>query len=445
MTVANQQTTQTYNGDGNTTDFAIVFDLMEGDRDHVKVILIDLDGTPIPQVESTHYEFDNVLNPTRVEMIVAPTVGQKLIVKRVSPKVQDTNLLDGVPFPGETVEKQLDRHTFILQEICRDIDEIESDVSNPSNTVSAGAVAVDFESQIQYSEGQLIIVEDRIYRATTDFTSDTPESDIVNGLLNLLQTQGIQGPAGNTGMMGPQGIQGPQGPAGVNGGNGADGLITAIASQAEAEAGVENTKAMTALRTSQAIAAQVPNLPVITAVVDKAAENMGRLDNLDLELERIENLVETKTGRSAGSQKIRNSQVVPLALLGKFAPDTFDRGRGSRLLRDGDGTEFAEAKVYIRRQTDDAADGFRFISFKLIFHYIASKNEWFIQRGDTELLDQSLELEGVMLSIVTDPATKEGQVFYMSDLMPGNGHDDDIGTAPASVIKWLIQEISIGV
>jgi hypothetical protein len=101
--------------------------------------------------------------------------------------------------------------------------------------------------------------------------------------------------------------------------------------------------------------------------------------------------------------------------------------------------------IFIRRQTDDVTDGFRFTSFKLIFHYILSKNLWFIQRDGTDLLDESLEVDGVTLTITTNPLTKEGQVSYTTDLMPGNGHDDLVNNKPVSVMKWLGQEISVGV
>jgi hypothetical protein len=48
---------------------------------------------------------------------------------------------------------------------------------------------------------------------------------------------------------------GLKGADGTNGTNGTDGVFSAINSQVEAEAGIENTKGMTALRTAQAIAA----------------------------------------------------------------------------------------------------------------------------------------------------------------------------------------------
>lgn len=59
---------------------------------------------------------------------------------------------------------------------------------------------------------------------------------------------GATGATGSTGATGATGATGPTGPAG------ADGIFSAIASQAEAEAGSDNVKGMTPLRTSQQVA-----------------------------------------------------------------------------------------------------------------------------------------------------------------------------------------------
>jgi hypothetical protein len=56
-------------------------------------------------------------------------------------------------------------------------------------------------------------------------------------------------------------------PRGDTGAAGADGIFSAIASQAEAEAGTENTKGMTALRVAQAIAALAGGIPQGTVVL----------------------------------------------------------------------------------------------------------------------------------------------------------------------------------
>lgn len=65
----------------------------------------------------------------------------------------------------------------------------------------------------------------------------------------------IYGPKASGAWPSAVSLVGPTGAAGAAGAAGADGVFSAIASQAEAEAGTENTKGMTALRTAQAIAA----------------------------------------------------------------------------------------------------------------------------------------------------------------------------------------------
>ena len=63
-------------------------------------------------------------------------------------------------------------------------------------------------------------------------------------------------PRGDTGATGAAStVAGPQGPAGSDGADGSDGVFSAIASQAEAEAGSDNTKGMSPLRVAQSITA----------------------------------------------------------------------------------------------------------------------------------------------------------------------------------------------
>ena len=78
--------------------------------------------------------------------------------------------------------------------------------------------------------------------ATFDFT--IPRGDV-----------GATGPQGAQGIQGIQGPQGDTGAAGSDGADGSDGVFSAIASQAEAEAGSDNTKGMSPLRVAQSITA----------------------------------------------------------------------------------------------------------------------------------------------------------------------------------------------
>lgn len=89
--------------------------------------------------------------------------------------------------------------------------------------------------------------------STGEIVLPTPEDG------RILAWDGTNGDIKNTDLLaGPQGPQGATGPAGTNG---VDGIFSEIASQAEAEAGVENTKGMTPLRVAEAIAALTPIPP----------------------------------------------------------------------------------------------------------------------------------------------------------------------------------------
>ncbi len=85
---------------------------------------------------------------------------------------------------------------------------------------------------------------------------------VLTGPAGPIGATGATGPTGPTGATGPQGAQGDvgatgttgaTGPTGPQGPAGADGVFSAIASQVEAEAGTDNVKGMTPLRTKEAI------------------------------------------------------------------------------------------------------------------------------------------------------------------------------------------------
>lgn len=108
-----------------------------------------------------------------------------------------------------------------------------------------------------------------------DYYFRTGTSDIYNKaggawgspIANIKGATGNTGATGATGATGPSGATGPTGATGATGPAGADGVFSVIASQAEAEAGTENTKGMTALRVAQAIAALGGGTPQGTIVL----------------------------------------------------------------------------------------------------------------------------------------------------------------------------------
>ena len=130
--------------------------------------------------------------------------------------------------------------------------------------------------------------------AKTDRASKTLAFDS-NGNVIAQSAQGVQtvnvatGDAGTsaistydatTGVLNltiPRGSDGTQGPAGADG---SDGIFLSIASQSEAEAGTENTKGMTPLRTKEAINAQVGAISTIASKffgLKRTTDSTGRI------------------------------------------------------------------------------------------------------------------------------------------------------------------------
>lgn len=147
-----------------------------------------------------------------------------------------------------------------------------------------------------------------------DYSASGPDT-AKNLSLIFKNLKGVQGDKGDTGDTGPQGIQGIQGPKGDRGdpgttifeyagvanfpnpgisgmayvdtttntmyrwtGSGYESISNAVsyASQSEAEAGVDNTKAMTPLRTRQALEAYAMTMQEVdTAVNQGLADNLG--------------------------------------------------------------------------------------------------------------------------------------------------------------------------
>jgi len=93
----------------------------------------------------------------------------------------------------------------------------------------------------------------RMYRCLVGHTALSFATDYGNTLWEDIKTQGIQGLTGTQGIAGPQGVAGANGANGANGATGANGIFSAIADLGEAQAGTDNTKGMTPLRTKQSI------------------------------------------------------------------------------------------------------------------------------------------------------------------------------------------------
>lgn len=116
MSLSNETVKVTYQGNGSTTTFAITFDVIVSDTAEVEVFLRD-ETTPTAPIETlqvitTDYTLTGAVPPgfaTDVEMIVAPTSDEKLIVRRKLPLTQTIAYTPTGPFPAEDHEEGLDR------------------------------------------------------------------------------------------------------------------------------------------------------------------------------------------------------------------------------------------------------------------------------------------------------------------------------------------------
>lgn len=460
MTISNQTTRITYNGDAATVLFAIPFNYKSGDAPNVtKVYLIDeltvdlstpsgFDETLL--TEGTEYTLDPA-GPTPANVRTdngsapfTPNNDQKIRVERRTDKTQDTDFDVGgsnTPYNPTNTENAHDKNTRMIQELFDDVGEIST---GGGTTVVSGALITDWLPATNYLEDQTVIDKDtptnKLYRAiSAHLSAGNFNADFVGGKWEELPS-GVDGAPGAAGNDGANGLNGANG---ANGTNGIDGVFAAIASTAEAEAGVDNVKGMTPLRTKEAIEFQVDGTVSITALKLRVATLEASQIAQDLIIQDHANRIVTleasadfAVGEFSGSQKIVDNQVAPLELLGALNPIPSD-GKGAKFLRDGDGTEYAKVMVYIRRL--DSLGNVRFSSFDLVMQYVDSV--WYIGRAGTVQLDVTLDLDGIVLSIVTDGGTKEGQVYYTSNAMGG----DPIIHKDSSIIKWFGQEIPVGI
>lgn len=117
MTVSTTGLRITHQGNGATTAFAFPFRFLA--NSDLQVILIQADGTEVPQVINTNYTVAGagVESGGTVTMLVAPASGEKLFIRRELELTQEIDYITGDRFPAETHEEALDRLTMIAQQV----------------------------------------------------------------------------------------------------------------------------------------------------------------------------------------------------------------------------------------------------------------------------------------------------------------------------------------
>lgn len=287
-----------------------------------------------------------------------------------------------------------------------------------------------FEDEAVIVKGEAAAYNDKLYRVLADHTSFSFQTDFGNSFWELIQTRGIEGPQGNAGVVGPAGADGNDGAQGPAGGDGSDGLITAIATKSEAEVGVENTAAMTALRTKEAIDFQLSAERL--AITNNTTENAkhGGADGLNTRIVVLENAAGTNLAN--GHQRLLNTNG-PEDILGLDAPSGQD-GKGNRLELNSVGARSARVQVEVYRKDDVET---RVSTCTLILQFVPPLNTWFVERESTTVIEGNPD--GVVFGITTaNPAAGiyVGQINYTTDTMAGGNYDID------SYVRFIIREIT---
>ena len=433
MSISNTAVSQSFTGNGVLTNFAFTIDYFDNEAQARFEVYVD----GVLKTYTTHYTItedtanaDGICPGGTVVFVSAPANAAVIKVKRVTPLTQDTDFA-GTQFPASTVEKKFDRLVMMLQESIADLDtkiglnsgsslsNIDIPLESAHKYIKFNAAETDLELDFSipdwvaltpYPLKCFVVYSDVIYRCSTAHTS-TASFDATKWTA-MSGEQGDTGPQGATGTSGATGATGPQGVPGANGAPGADGIFSAIASQAEAQAGADNTKGMTPLRTKNAIDTQVPNLATITSMLADIAQLQTQYATLNTRVNVLESAFEIY--RVVGKQRINNTQATPQLIRGGELPG--EGGVGNTLELDASGARSARVHVEIKRKTNLET---RFVSLVLLMHYVDST--WYIERESTAIIIGNPD--GVTLSV--DQSGDVGRIAYISDTMAGTYDNDE--------------------
>ncbi len=391
MALSDLDVKQKYAGTGSQTTFPITFDFE--DTSQIVVVLVDNAGAETVQTITTHYSLTGA-GPDNVEMNTAPASDEFLVVYRDS---GDINQPDNFSTPSG-LNDRLDDIYRHLQELDEKADRalknpISTDISNAELPVPSA------DQYLGWNSGGTALENKAAIQGPT----------------------GPQGPAGADGADGADGATGPQGPTGPAGPQGTDGLITALASQAEAEAGVENTKGMTALRTSEAIEAQIADTSAHIALAARVTQAEANISSLSARLGAVEGSFQISN--AVGEQRLLNNTAAE-DMVGSDSPDV---GRGNRCELNPVGAKSAELIIEVFRK-DDA-------EVRFTRHYMELHNvdgTWYLSERDEVLVTGNPS--GLTFGITTD-VSNVVLLNYTSDNMVGGNYSLD------SKIRWQVREI----
>ena len=121
MTLSSTTARVAYAGNGATVTFPVPFRFLE--NDHVEAVLRDAVGDETAWTEGTHYTLAGAGAPSGGTLTVAtdpadhtPAGGETLVIRRLAPLTQETDLPEGGAFPSSALEDALDKLTMLAQQ-----------------------------------------------------------------------------------------------------------------------------------------------------------------------------------------------------------------------------------------------------------------------------------------------------------------------------------------
>jgi len=133
MSISNTTNKVIYQGDGSTTEFPFSFRIF--DETDLVVSLYEI-ATGIETELTLNSDYTVTINGDNggtVIMVTAPSSSHKLIIKRILPLTQETDYVEGDPFPAESHERALDKLTMITQQLNEQLDRtVKVDITQTS-------------------------------------------------------------------------------------------------------------------------------------------------------------------------------------------------------------------------------------------------------------------------------------------------------------------------
>jgi len=117
MTISTTANQVSFAGNGTTDDFATGFKFY-ANSDLTVIIVTDSTGAESTKVLDTDYTVTGAGSDSggTVTMVVAPAVGETLVIKRAQPYTQGLDLVENDPFPSDSVEETLDKIVVMTQQ-----------------------------------------------------------------------------------------------------------------------------------------------------------------------------------------------------------------------------------------------------------------------------------------------------------------------------------------